>query len=890
MKNLLLKALPHAVAVIIFAILASVYFSPVWDGYNLRQGDINEHIGMSKEIADYRMLHNEEPLWTDAMFGGMPAYQISVIHENNWLRHVDQLLKLNLPGPVGILFMAMLGFYILGLCLKVNPWLGILGGIGFGFATINILYLGAGHVSKVNAIAYMAPALGGLILATRGKWIAGSAVFALFFSLNIAANHLQMTYYLAILLTGTAIAEGIRLLLEKQFVYLAKTAGMLVVAAGIAVLPNMSNLLTTYEYSQYTTRGKSELTIEPGGAAKDESEKKGLETGYILEYNFGKGEAWSLLLPNAKGGQSGAIGNDKELLTSVPRQYREAVGQSNRYWGEQRYTGGAFYFGAIIMFLFILGLIFLKDAIKWPFLILTLVAIGLASKDPGGLNDFFINSFPMYNKFRDSKMILVVIQVMAPALGILFLDRLIKTEHLFGNRKYWLIGTGAVTLLAVLLLAAPSMTGSFVAPEMAEINNAYQEIESTLDPGSAEYQGAMKNIQDYESLVLPEIENVRREIYKADAGRTLLLFLCAGAIVVIAMFRKIPAIAAVAVLSILVAVDQMTVCARYLNTEKVKGSYVSYVKVSDKVLPHTADVADRFILDNEKDMVRDFPDKAGALNTAYHASARFSEVRDKNKLKEVAEFGALQLSSSYRVLALGNPFNEARTSYFHKSLGGYHGAKLKRYQEMIEFHIQPEMMTLVDSLQTFRNPSLLASFGVLNMLNTKYIIYNPQAPPIENPYNNGPAWIADSLITVASADEEITKTGEIRTDRVAVVHQEFSSALKPIGTQDSTSNVVLTEYATKKLTYEVKASADAAVIFSEIYYPKGWKCKVDGNEAETFRANYILRGVCVPAGEHTIEWSFEPESFAKGSTYSLAGSILLMVLVLGALVTEMRKK
>jgi hypothetical protein len=878
MKSILLKALPHVAAVAIFLILASTYFSPVFDGYSLRQGDINEHVGMSKEIADYRLMNGEEPLWTNSMFGGMPAYQISVIHENNWLRHVDQALKLYMPVPVGILFMAMLGFYIFTLCLRLNPWLGILGGIGFGFATINILYLGAGHVSKVNAIAYMAPALGGLLLATRGKWILGSAIFALFFSLNVAANHLQMTYYLAILLGAVAVAEGIRLLIEKQFGYLVKAASALIVAAGIAILPNMSNLLTTYEYSKFTTRGKTELTIEPDGIEKDQTSIKGLETNYILEYNFGKGEAWSLLLPNAKGGQSAAIGSDKELLQKVPRQFREDIGQSNRYWGEQRYTGGAFYFGAAIMFLFILGLILVKDAIKWPFLILTFIALGLASKDAGGINDFFINNFPMYNKFRDSKMILVIIQVMAPAMAVLFLDRLFKQEGLIGNKKLWMGSVAGIALIGLILLASPSITGPFLSQaETAQ----FSELESQLqDPK----QIAMYD--EYKTALM----DIRVEIFKADAGRTLLIFLVCGVLVIVSMFKKIPNQVLIGVMAIVVLADQMTVSQRYLNTDKLKGNYVSYQKADQKALPHEPSQADLFILENEKPMVSNIIDESKALLAKMNESHLYQGIRDKEKLALIADFGALNLNSDYRVLSLGNPFNEARTSYFHKSLGGYHGAKLKRYQEMIEFHIQPEMQLMMDSLKTAADVSILGELSVLNMLNTKYIVYNPEAPPIVNPFRNGEAWFVDEIITAADANEEISKLKGIDTKRKAVVHNEFTGIAKATAVTDSTAEVSLVEYKTNALKYQSKNSSESCIIFSEIYYPAGWNCYIDGKEAQAFRANYILRGVNVPAGEHTIEWKFEPATFNQGNTYSLAGSVLLLLLVLGSLFYEIKKK
>jgi hypothetical protein len=303
MNEKIKKLIPHLVAIFIFIVFSSVYFSPLFNDYSLKQGDIKQFQGMSKEIVDYRIQNGKEPLWTNAMFSGMPAYQISVLHENNYLIKVDKLLKLDfaLPRPVGLLFLAMLGFYIFALCLRVNPWLGIIGAIAFGFSTINILYIGAGHMTKVNAIAYMAPALGGLILAFRGKWLLGSVIFALFFGLNLTANHLQMTYYLVFLLFAVAVAEGIRMLIEKKYLELGKVIGALAIGGIVSILPSLSNLQTTLEYSKFTTRGATDLTIEPKGEAKKQAKKEGLDEDYILEYNYGKRELLSLIAPNAKG-------------------------------------------------------------------------------------------------------------------------------------------------------------------------------------------------------------------------------------------------------------------------------------------------------------------------------------------------------------------------------------------------------------------------------------------------------------------------------------------------------------------------------------------------------------------------------------------------------------
>lgn len=879
MKSILLKAIPHAVAIVLFAILSSMYFSPVLDGYSLRQGDINQHKGMSKEISDYRLVNGDEALWTDSMFGGMPAYQISVLHSNNLLLKIDQIIKLGLPGPIGILFMSMLGFYIFALCLRVNPWLGIVGGIAFGFATINVLFLAGGHVSKVNTIAYMAPALGGLILAFRGRIFLGSAVFALFFGLNISANHLQITYYLAMMLAAVGIAEVIRLIFEKQTKYLIQATGMLVVALVLAILPSMSNLLTTYEYSKFTTRGGSKLTLNPDGSAISASETSGLNKDYILDYNFGSGEQWSLIIPNARGGESNYIGNNKELLTSVPKQFREQIGGTNQYWGEQRYTGGAFYFGAGIMFLFILGLIFIKDSLKWPFLILTLIALPLCTNNPEGLNGFFIEKFPMYNKFRDSKMILTMIQVIAPAVALLFLNKVFEGNGLLGQKKHWLIGSAAIIVIGIILTAAPSITGPMLSSgEIAQ----FAEIEN--DSSVPAQQLAM--FDEYKTTLI----DTRAQLFKDDALRSLMIFFATGALLALGFYKKAPSIALIGAFALLISADQITVCQRYVNKEMEKGQYKKYSKPGDNIAPRAADVADLAILEAEKGSVVDFENKKANLLAAMKTSHLYEKAKSKEQLDQIASFGVLNLNTQYRVASLGDPFSDAITSYYHKSIGGYHGAKLQSYQDIISFHLAKELQFIKDTLRTFADVQQLTNVPALNMLNTKYLIYSAEAEPIPNPYACGNAWFVKEVKTVNSADEEITSIKGLNPKTTAIVSNEFASIVKNPAGIDSTASVTLDSYATKKLSYTTKSSVEGPVIFSEIYYPAGWTVTIDGQPAEPFRANYVLRGVMVPAGEHKVEWTFAPASFEKGSTYSLIGSILLLLVVLGSFAFELRKK
>ena len=422
------KLIPHGIAILVFLGFSAIYFSPVWEGNQLIQSDVKQYQGAAKEITDYRMVNGEEALWTNGMFSGMPAYQISVKHSGNYIAKIGEFMRLGLPVPVGILFVTMFGFYILGLCLKVKPWVAIVGALAFGFASFNILYLGAGHLTKVNAVSFMAPTLGGFLLATRGKWLWGSIVFSFFLALNLSANHFQISYYLMIMLVIVALGEGVRLIIEKKAVYLVKTSAALILGGMLAILPSASNLLTTYEYAKYSTRGDSEITVTPDSKPKAKKAKTGLDKSYILEYNFGPGEALSLFIPNAKGGSGGYIENNEIAMESInDPTYLDQIGQFNQYWGGQLFSGGAIYLGAVAFLLFFVSLFLTQDFLKFPAILLFILCILLSLKS-GSLNNWFIDHFPLYNKFRDTKMILVILQVLVPLMGMLLLDNFWKKE------------------------------------------------------------------------------------------------------------------------------------------------------------------------------------------------------------------------------------------------------------------------------------------------------------------------------------------------------------------------------------------------------------------------------------------------------------------------------
>ena len=907
--NINLKSLlPHGVALMIFVVFASVYFSPLFTGYNLIQNDINQFKGMSKEIVDQRVMNETDPLWTNSMFGGMPAYQISVLHSNNYLNTIDQILKLGLPRPAGILFIAMLGFYILLMCLRVNPWLAIAGAVAFGFSTINILYIGAGHMSKVNAIAYMAPALGGMLLAFRGKWLLGSAIFALFLSLNLSANHLQMTYYLMFIMAFVALGEITRVIISKNYRSLLFPLVALFVGVIVAILPSMSNIMTTQEYSQYSTRGTTDLTIEPGGEKINSSKKSGLDTDYILQYNYGEGELLSMIIPNARGEHGGVFGDDEGLMEYVSDRDIENDTQFssnenftrgvNRYWGGQASSGGAFYFGVVIFVLFVLAMVFLKDSIKWPVVLLVILAMSLASNDPGGINDFFINKFPMYNKFRDSKMILVILQVLIPMLAILFVDGLLKGNNPFPKKKKFFISGGSVLLLFAVLYISPGLSGDFMTSD--ENKQFSQIIDEQKQPDAKNFWNDFRT----------EIKEARKFLFKKDVGRAFIFSIFILGLIYFIMLKRPSVWIVSGLVLLLVSIDNIGVSLRYLSsdedvedTRRGEGQRITALSaqgylneneelpvlkdyensVLTQIPPQLASPSDLSILNREKSNISDFDKKVVQFKEKMGSYYLYEDIKSEKAINMLAEFAVLNLNSNYRVLRIGNPFAETQTSYYHKSIGGYHGAKLKRYQELIDFYIMDEQKNWQQNTP------------ILNMLNTKYFVYpiddkgNNEVRPNANAYGN--AWFVENVKTVDNADQEMLALGDSNIDlrNTAVVHKEFKNIKAPKNI-DSMATIRLIKYGLNHLKYSCKNEYASPVVFSEIYYPEGWNCYIDGKKVEDFRANYVLRGVMVPAGEHKIEWKFEPKSMETGSLISGIGSVLLILSCMAIFFVEIKDK
>ncbi len=819
-KNLLKKLLPYIAAVITFIIVAFIYMSPVLEGKKMKQSDITIFKGMSKEIVDFRAENNgEEPLWTNGMFGGMPAYQISTRYPNNWMTKVDKAIRLGLPHPVFLIFLYLMGFFFLLVVLGVDPWLAIVGAFGFAFSSYFFIILEAGHNSKAHAIAYMAPIVAGIILTYRGKYLLGGVLTAFFAALEISANHFQITYYLLLFIVILSIAIFIDHLKRKELPNFAKASAVLIVAAVFAVLPVITNLWVTQEYSAESMRGKANIVEE--GKALD----SGLDYEYITQWSYGIGESWSLLFPNVKGGGSGALAANKKAMEEVDPRLRNAFAQNriSSYWGDQPFTSGPTYAGAIMIFLFVLGMFYVKGWLKWALFAGTVLSISLAwGKNLMPLTEFFLDYMPLYNKFRAVSMILILAEFTIPVLAILALWKIVQQPTIIKEKsKEFFIAFGFTGGLLLAFYLLPNMFFSFLSQmEAAQLD--------TNNPNIAEF--------------VVNMEAARISIFKADAIRSFIFILLMAAVIYVYSIKKINKNILIISFAVLLFADMYSIDKRYVNEE----NFAKKRKVEN---PYAPSVADQAIL------------------------------KDK--------------SLDYRVLNLGNPFNDGATSYYHKSIGGYHSAKLGRYQDMIDHRLQQEIAGIVNVLQNSGDPQeinrILSGLGSLNMLNTKYIIYNPQSPPIINNYTNGNVWFVQDYKWAENANDEMSKLAHLDTKKTALIDQRFSEEFNALKIEfDENNTIELTAYKSNHLTYKSQAKSEQLAVFSEIYYSKGWNAYIDGELSPHFRADYTLRAMLIPAGTHQVEFKFEPKSYQTGEIVALIGSILLLLAFIGIIGREIK--
>lgn len=834
------KYLPHALAIVLFAIINIIQFRPLLSNKVLEQGDIIRYKGMSQEVSDFRKAEHAEPLWTNSMFGGMPAYQVSTLYPGNWLKHIDHAFHLWLPHPSGYIFLCFAGFFILLLCLEINPWLAIVGSLAYGFSSYFFIILEAGHNSKANAIGYLAPLLGGIILLMQGKKWLGFALTTLFMAMELNANHVQISYYGFMLFGLVFLTYFMQAIQQKKLKPFFVGVSLFLLASVIGVLPNAGNLLSTYEYGKYTTRGKTELSIDASLKTNKANVTSGLDKDYATQWSYGVGETFTFLIPNFKGGASAAIGNaERDALKKVDPNMREQVAQSSAYFGDQPFTSGPVYIGSIVILLAFLGLLIVPHPLKWALFAATLLSVALSwGKHFMGLTSIFMDYVPGYNKFRAVSMILVIAELTLPVLAVLALDAFIKmtiknelaklplVKQEVNLKKVLAISMVVIGGFCLVSTLFPTLVNSFI-PDTEEA----QLVSQFKQSGASDAQ-----IAQFLPEFIANIEKAREVIFKSDAIRSFIFIVLAGIFLFLYVTKKLKVELFLLTMAIFLVADLWPVANRYLNPK-------NFVPKAQYEAPPAKTMADEQILTDK--------------------------------------------SLDYRVLNLSvNTFNDASTSYYHKSIGGYHGAKLKKYQEIIDFHLDKEINAFYEGLNNaVQSDSLMnehtAPLRVLNMLNTKYMIVpaKDQVVAIKNPQANGNVWFVKTIKTVANADSEIVALYHIDTKQEAVIQQKNKGLTTVGNTYDATGRISLQSYKPNHLVYQSEAKEKGFAVFSEIYYPKGWNAYIDGYLTSHTAVNYILRGMEIPAGKHRIEFKFEPAVYQKGNTMAMFGSLLLLLSV-----------
>lgn len=786
------QLIPHLVALLLFMAIPLAYFYPQLEGKKLAQHDIAMWKGSAKEILDYKAKTGEESLWTNSMFGGMPAYLISARYTGNLLQYIDKILHA-VGRPASFIFLTMLGFYILLLVFGVTPWLSIVGSIAYGMSTYFLIVIGAGHNAKIHSIAYMAPTIAGMLLALKGKYLDGLAIFSLFLGLNIYSSHPQITYYGALIMATIYLYHLVDAIKNKTLPLLAKATGTLLLGAVLAFGANFSYLWFTNDYGKDTIRGKSELTHNK------ENQTSGLDKDYATQWSYGVAETFNLLIPNLMGGSSSMdLGESSETFkflrqNGVPyNQAATIVKQLPTYWGPQPSTSGPVYIGAIVVFLFVLGMFLLKDKVKWYLFGITLLAIMLAwGKNFDALTSLFMHYFPLYNKFRTVSMILVIAELTMPLIATLALREIYEgkvTSSDFWKAFKWSLGiVGGICLLFLL-----------------------------LGKGIFSFSATIDNQLGWPKEIIEIIRKDRQNMLFNDSFRSL-FFVLAGAATLAAFYlKKLKPAPFIGILGLLIATDLWAVNKRFMDNQ-------NFVEPRNVEVPFTPSDADKQIMAD--------PDP------------------------------------NFRVFNLTvSPFNDASTSYYHKSIGGYHGAKLRRYQDLIDLHLSRGNM------------------AVFNMLNTKYFIQPSKEGPVafQNPGALGNAWFVDSIKLVQNADEEIEALNGFNPKTTAIIDVSFKNFITGLSeAKPAVGSIVLTEYRPNRLKYKSDSPATQLAVFSEIYYPKGWKAYIDGKPAEHFRANYILRAMVIPSGTHEVEFKFDPPMWQLGKKIDLVSSILIILIFLG---------
>ena len=795
--------LPDALVVILFAVISFAYFFPAdIEGKILYRHDSSAGVGAGQEAKEYLERTGERTRWTNGLFSGMPTYQTSPSYNSTTaLGKVINAYHLWLPENVWYVFVYLLGFYLLLRAFDFRQWMAALGAVIWAFSSYFFIIIAAGHIWKVWALAYLPPMIAGIVLAYKGKYLWGLIVTAVFTAFEINANHVQMTYYYLFIILFMVIAWLVEAVRKNQIRHFLKASGVCIVGALIGVCLNLSNLYHTWQYSQESMRGKSEL-VKKNSANQTSS---GLERDYITQWSYGIGETWTLLVPNTKGGASVPLAMNKTAMDHADNQFVDIYQQLGQYWGEQPGTSGPVYVGAFVLMLFVLGLFIVKGPMKWALLAATILSILLSwGKNFMGLTDFFIDYVPMYAKFRTVASILVIAEFTIPLLAMLALKKLLDEPELMKPRmKYVLISfllTGGIAMLFSLM---PSVFfGNYISS--AEMN----ALKNGLPP-------------EYLAPLVANLTEMRQAMFTADSLRSFYIILVGTGILLAVAFGKLKKEYAVGIILVLCLVDMWTVNKRYLNNDM-------FVNKSEREAPQPKT-------------------------------------------------------------------NTNETSYYHKSIGGYHAAKLRRYQELIDAYLSPEMQQMMPAIAGAAGDMTKVNgdsiFPVMNMLNMRYVILPLQSGetvPVKNPYAYGNAWFVDQVQYVENANEELDALGKLSLRHQAVADKKFSEQLGEAKEQDGTSVVTLTAYEPNHLSYDVQSGKGGVIVFSEIYYP-GWTATVDSKDTELGRVDYVLRALQVSPGSHKVELMFYPKSINTTETIAYLAYVVLLLMILFMVYLQWKK-
>ena len=785
----------HLVSLLIFIIAALLYFHPVLKGEKLSQSDITQHIGMAKEVNDYRTTTGLEPYWAESAFSGMPTYQIGTYFPHDYLSYLDRLIRF-LPRPADYLFLYFLGFYVLLLAFKVDWKLAIMGSLAFGFSTYLMIIFGAGHNAKAHAIAYMPLVIAGVIYVFKKQYLLGFTLTGLATALEIKANHPQMTYYLLFAIFILGIIELIEAIKKKQFTQFTSQSLIIITAMLLAVGVNSTRLMATKEYSDFSTRGNTELTMNSDGTPKEVT--SGLSKDYITQFSYGISETFNLLVPRYMGG--GTVesldknSNTYKYVSSIasPKQAEGFTKQVYTYWGDQLIVEAPAYIGAVIIFLFFLGIFLVKGKFKHWLVASTVFSILMSwGKNFELLTNFFIDYVPLYNKFRAVSSFQVIAELCIPLLGILAIkefifSKLSKKEKLEAVKKAFYVTSGLIII------------GLFYAI-------SFSTFEGLRDANYSQYEG-----------LLDAVIADRKSLLYSDSFRSLVLISVSFSILWLFLKQHINKTKVIIVFTLLILFDLVQVNLRYVNDDDFR--------------------------------------QARKIDKPFRASSADLQIQKDKSHYRVANF-------------TGDPFQDGRTSYFHKSIGGYHAAKMGRYQDLIEFQLGKQNMQ------------------VYNMLNVKYFIIpdnEGKEQMQQNPNNNGNSWFIKDIKYVKSANEEIKALDSLNTKTTVVINEKsLTTSVSYSKELDSLATINLVKYSLNALTYDSNSTKDEFAVFSEIYYKNGWNAYIDGELKPHLNVNYVLRGLEIPAGKHSVEFRFEPKVIQTGSTISLLSYVFLLLIPLG---------